>query len=233
MKHYYSIAIDGPAASGKSTAAKAVAQKLNFLYVDTGAMYRAFTLLMLEKGMDCKNREEAKSLLDGLEIEEDEKGHIYLFGKDVSGRVREDDVSQNVSFACAHLEVREKMVDLQRKMASSHSVCMDGRDIGTVVLPDATLKIFQVASVEARAQRRYQENLEKGYSTASIEEIKKDIQRRDEIDSTRANSPLKQASDAVLLDTSSMSIEEEIDAILALFRKRVGEETWKHLVQSH
>lgn len=232
MEHY-AIAIDGPAASGKSTAAKGVAKALSFLYVDTGAMYRAFTLLMLEKGKDCASREDAISLLPSLEIEEDEKGRIYLFGKDVSSRVREDDVSKNVSLACAHKEVREKMVEIQRKMASKRSVVMDGRDIGTVVLPQATLKIYQIASVEARAKRRYEENLQKGFSKESLEEIKQDIERRDKIDSTRANSPLKQAEDAILLDTSDLTIEEEIHEILVLFRKKVGEETWKHLVPSH
>lgn len=232
MEHY-AIAIDGPAASGKSTAAKGVAKALSFLYVDTGAMYRAFTLLMLEKGKDCASREDALSLLPSLEIEEDEKGRIYLFGKDVSSRVREDDVSKNVSLACVHKEVREKMVEIQRKMASTRSVVMDGRDIGTVVLPNATLKIYQVASVEARAKRRYEENLQKGFSKESLEEIKQDIEQRDKIDSTRANSPLKQAEDAILLDTSDLTIEEEIHEILVLFHKKVGEETWKHLVPSH
>lgn len=228
----YSIAIDGPAASGKSTAAKGVSRALGFLYVDTGAMYRAFTLLMLQKGLDTKSREDAKTLLDGLEMSEDREGHIYLFGKDVSKEVRSPEVSRNVSFACAHLEVREKLVLLQQEMAKKESVVMDGRDIGTVVLPDATLKIYQVASAEARAKRRYEENLQKGYQSESVEEIKKEIERRDYIDSHRANSPLKKAEDAILLDTSDLTIEEEIKAILDLFRKKVGEEAWKHMAKS-
>lgn len=218
----YQIAIDGPAASGKSTAAKAVAKKLGFLYVDTGAMYRAFTLLMLEKGLDPKSREDAKSLLGTFTMKEDRDGHIYLNGKDVTQRVRDHDVSASVSFACAHLEVREHLVSLQQQMAKEESVVMDGRDIGTVVLPFATLKVYQIASVEARAKRRYLEEKNKGREV-SLEEIKKDLERRDYIDSHRENSPLKKAPDAIELDTSDMTIEEEVNAILSLFEaKKAG-----------
>lgn len=221
MSNLYSIAIDGPAASGKSTAAKAVSKALGFLYVDTGAMYRAFTLLMLEKGLDTKNESDAKSLLCDVEMKEDREGHIYLNGRDVTERVREEDVTLNVSYACAHACVREKLVELQREMAKEESVVMDGRDIGTVVLKDATLKVYQVASVESRALRRYKEDISHNRNV-TLDEIKKDIERRDYIDSHRANSPLKKADDAILLDTSNMTIEEEIQAILDLFHKKVG-----------
>lgn len=221
MSNLYSIAIDGPAASGKSTAAKAVSKALGFLYVDTGAMYRAFTLLMLEKGLDTKNESDAKSLLSDVEMKEDREGHIYLNGRDVTERVREEDVTLNVSYACAHACVREKLVELQREMAKEESVVMDGRDIGTVVLKDATLKVYQVASVESRALRRYKEDISHNRNV-TLDEIKKDIERRDYIDSHRANSPLKKADDAILLDTSNMTIEEEIQAILDLFHKKVG-----------
>ena len=218
----YSIAIDGPAASGKSTAAKGVAKALDFLYLDTGAMYRAITLYMIEKGLDTRSEEDAKSILDEVTMREDKNGHIFLNERDVTERVREDDVTKLVSYACAHKAVRERLVALQREMAKGESVVMDGRDIGTVVLPDATLKVYQVASVESRAKRRYLEELSKG-KEASLEEIQKDIERRDYIDSHREHSPLRKAEDAILLDTSDLTIQEEIDAILSLFHEKAGE----------
>ena len=218
----YSIAIDGPAASGKSTAAKGVAKALDFLYLDTGAMYRAITLYMIEKGLDTRSGEDAKSILDEVTMREDKNGHIFLNERDVTERVREEDVTKLVSYACAHKAVRERLVALQREMAKGESVVMDGRDIGTVVLPDATLKVYQVASVESRAKRRYLEELSKG-KEASLDEIQKDIERRDYIDSHREHSPLRKAEDAILLDTSDLTIQEEIDAILSLFREKAGE----------
>ena len=218
----YSIAIDGPAASGKSTAAKGVAKALDFLYLDTGAMYRAITLYMIEKGLDTRSEEDAKSILDEVTMREDKNGHIFRNERDVTERVREEDVTKLVSYACAHKAVRERLVALQREMAKGESVVMDGRDIGTVVLPDATLKVYQVASVESRAKRRYLEELSKG-KEASLDEIQKDIERRDYIDSHREHSPLRKAEDAILLDTSDLTIQEEIDAILSLFREKAGE----------
>ena len=218
----YSIAIDGPAASGKSTAAKGVAKALDFLYLDTGAMYRAITLYMIEKGLDTRSEEDAKSILDEVTMREDKNGHIFLNERDVTERVREEDVTKLVSYACAHKAVRERLVALQREMAKGESVVMDGRDIGTVVLPDATLKVYPVASVESRAKRRYLEELSKG-KEASLDEIQKDIERRDYIDSHREHSPLRKAEDAILLDTSDLTIQEEIDAILSLFREKAGE----------
>ena len=218
----YSIAIDGPAASGKSTAAKGVAKALDFLYLDTGAMYRAITLYMIEKGLDTRSEEDAKSILDEVTMREDKNGHIFLNEREVTERVREEDVTKLVSYACAHKAVRERLVALQREMAKGESVVMDGRDIGTVVLPDATLKVYQVASVESRAKRRYLEELSKG-KEASLDEIQKDIERRDYIDSHREHSPLRKAEDAILLDTSDLTIQEEIDAILSLFHEKAGE----------
>ena len=218
----YSIAIDGPAASGKSTAAKGVAKALDFLYLDTGAMYRAITLYMIEKGLDTRSEEDAKSILDEVTMREDKNGHIFLNERDVTERVREEDVTKLVSYACAHKAVRERLVALQREMAKGESVVMDGRDIGTVVLPDATLKVYQVASVESRAKRRYLEELSKG-KEASLDEIQKDIERRDYIDSHLEHSPLRKAEDAILLDTSDLTIQEEIDAILSLFHEKAGE----------
>lgn len=219
----YTIAIDGPAASGKSTAAKGVAKKLNFLYIDTGAMYRAVTLYMLENNLDPKSESDANSILSKIDIKEDKNGKVYLNSRDVTERVREQDVTNFVSYACAHKCVRDKLVEIQREMAKGESVVMDGRDIGTVVLKDATLKVYQIASSHSRALRRYKENQQKGISNLSLEEILKDIERRDYIDSHRENSPLRQAEDAILLDTSDLTIEEEIDAIIQLFYKKIGE----------
>lgn len=220
-KKIYSIAIDGPAASGKSTAAKGVAKKLGFLYVDTGAMYRAVTLYMMEKGLDTKSEEQARSVMEEIDIMEDVNGHVYLNGRDVSKEVRSNAVSNQVSFACAHLPVRERLVTLQQNMAKYQSVVMDGRDIGTVVLKNATLKVYQVASVKSRAERRCLEEREKG-NNVSLEQITAEIERRDYIDSHRDNSPLRKADDAILLDTSDLTIEEEIDAIIRLFNDKVG-----------
>ncbi len=220
-KEFYSIAIDGPAASGKSTAAKGVAKELGFLYVDTGAMYRAFTLFLIEKGLDNKNEKDALSVLDKCDIYEDKNGHVFLNGKDVTSRVRENDVSSLVSYSCAYKAVREKMVDLQRKMARNESVVMDGRDIGTVVLVDADLKVYQTATPEARAKRRYLEDKEQGRNS-SYKDILEAIKKRDYIDSHRQNSPLTKAPDAIELDTSDMSIKEETDKIISLFKEKVG-----------
>ena len=224
MRHY-SIAIDGPAASGKSTTAKGVAGRLGFVYIDTGAMYRAFTLLCLEEGADPKNEEECLKLLERCDIYEDSEGKIYLNGRDVTERVREKDVTNTVSYTCAYRDVRVKMVELQRKMASSVSVVMDGRDIGTVVLKDADLKVYLTASIESRAKRRLVDNKKRGMPS-DYEEIKADIVKRDYIDSHRENSPLSKADDAIVVDTSDITIEEEIERIISLFEEKVGK-SWK------
>ena len=219
----YSIAIDGPAASGKSTAAKGVAKALDFLYLDTGAMYRAITLYMIEKGLDTRSEEDAKSILDEVTMREDKNGHIFLNERDVTERVREEDVTKLVSYACAHKAVRKRLVALQREMAKGESVVMDGRDIGTVVFPDAELKFFITASPEVRAQRRMAELQAKGES-ASYEEVLSNIRKRDYLDTHREVGPLRQADDARVLDNSNMTIPEQKAWLLAQFHEVVDEE---------
>lgn len=218
---YPSIAIDGPAASGKSTAAKRVAKALGFVYVDTGAMYRAFTLYLIESGLDPKAEASSRKLLPSFAVREDERGHVFLNGKDVTDRVRKPDVSSLVSYSCAFGFVRERMVEIQKDMAKSASVVMDGRDIGTVVLPDAALKIYQTASSDARAMRRYKENIRRGIPS-DLAQIKEEIEKRDYLDSHRKVSPLKPAEDSILLDTSDMTIEEAVDKILSLYKDKTG-----------
>ena len=211
------IAIDGPAGSGKSTIAKLVAKDMGLVYLDTGAMYRIVTLKALNEGIlgnDGLNElEKIKKLLDNLNIDIRENG-FYLDDVDVSEEIRKPVVSENVSDVAAIREVREKMVDLQRKFSESKDVILDGRDIGTVVFPNADLKIFLVADARERAKRRYRENVE-------IEEIYENILKRDKIDSTRKESPLKKAKDAVEVDTTSKSIEEVKNEILRMINSNI------------
>lgn len=213
-----SVAIDGPAGAGKSSIAKAVAKKLGFIYIDTGAMYRAVAVYAIENGIEIKEENFTDDVLSRIEIsiEYDEAGQkIFLCGKDVSKRIREADASIGASDVAVIPAVRLKLVALQRELAKKASVLMDGRDIGTYVLPDATLKIFLTASVEERANRRYKEMLEKGME-ADFEKVKQDIIYRDKNDSEREFAPLRQAEDAVLVDTSDMSIDEVIDTIYSM-----------------
>ena len=205
------IAIDGPAGSGKSTIAKLIAEDLGFVYLDTGAMYRLVTLKALNDGI-LGDLEEIKKMLDNLNIDIKENG-FYLDDIDVSEEIRKPIVSENVSHIAAIREVREKMVDLQRKFSESKNVILDGRDIGTVVFPNADVKIFLVADAKERANRRYKELIEKG-ENVKIEEIYENILKRDEIDSTRKESPLKKAEDAIEVDTTSKDIEEVKNEIL-------------------
>lgn len=216
------IAIDGPAAAGKSTVAKKVAEKLGITYIDTGAMYRAFTWYAMEKGVDCENEQACVSLIPEVSIEL-KPGHIVLCnGKDVSFLIREPRVSANVSYIASYKEIRLFLVEQQRKMAEHDSVVMDGRDIGTYVLPNADVKIYQIASVETRAVRRYEENIGKGMD-CTLEEIVNDVRKRDYIDSHRDFAPLKPAVDSVLLDTSFLTIEESVEAVLDIIQKKTGE----------
>ena len=216
------VAIDGPAAAGKSTVAKLIAERKGYTYIDTGAMYRAFTLYCLRKGIDCQNEEECVKVIPEVHIEL-KPGHIVLLnGEDVSFAIRQTDVSGNVSYIASYKDIRLALVDEQRKMALSDSVIMDGRDIGTYVLPNAEVKIYQIASVETRAKRRYDENLSKGIP-CTLEEIEDDVRKRDYIDSHRAFAPLKPAEDSIELDTSNMSIEEVVDAICNIIDKKVEE----------
>ena len=217
------IAIDGPAGSGKSTIAKLVAKDMGLVYLDTGAMYRIVTLKALNEGIlgnDGLNElEKIKKLLDDFNIDIRENG-FYLDNVDVSEEIRKPIVSENVSDVAAIREVREKMVDLQRKFSESKNVILDGRDIGTVVFPNADLKIFLVADAKERAKRRYRELIEKG-ENVEIEEIYENILKRDKIDSTRKESPLKKAKDAVEVDTTSKSIEEVKNEILRMINSNI------------
>jgi len=214
------IAIDGPAGSGKSTIAKLVAKDMGLVYLDTGAMYRIVTLKALNEGIlgnDGLNElEKIKKLLDDLNIDIRENG-FYLDDVDVSEEIRKPVVSENVSDVAAIREVREKMVDLQRKFSESKNVILDGRDIGTVVFPNADIKIYLVADLKERAERRYREMLEKGQKV-SFEEIYKNIADRDKLDSTREITPLKKAADAVEVDTTAKSIEEVKKEILNIYK---------------
>ena len=212
------IAIDGPAGAGKSTIAKLVSKKLDFIYVDTGAMYRAIGLYFINNNTDVENEEELLKALDKIKIDiayEDGVQHIYLNKVDVSKEIRNEKVGNMASKTSAYKPVRAKLLDLQRGLAAENDVIMDGRDIGTVVLPNAQVKIYLTASVEVRAKRRYDELVEKG-ETPEFETIKKDIEQRDYQDMNRDIAPLKQAEDAILVDTSDMTIDEVVDKITEL-----------------
>lgn len=206
------IAIDGPAGSGKSTVAKEIAKRLNILYLDTGAMYRAVTYIVLSQGQSAQNSEVLKNVVDQIEMELT-PNHVLVNGKDISDAIRTPNVSQNVSFVAMDAYVREKMVELQKKIAGDQSVVMDGRDIATHVLPDADFKFFLVASSEERAKRRQSELLKKGYDIP-LETLIDEIDKRDKLDSEREVSPLRQADDAIRVDTTNMTIEEVIGFIL-------------------
>ena len=216
------VAIDGPAAAGKSTVAKKVAEIKGFTYIDTGAMYRAFTWYCLEKGVDCQNQEACVALIPEVHIEL-KPGHIVICnGEDVSQQIREPRVSSQVSYIASYKDIRLALVELQRKMAEKDSVIMDGRDIGTYVLPNAEVKIFQIASVETRAVRRYEENLSKGIP-CTLEEIDQEVRKRDYIDSHRDFAPLKAAPDAVLLDTSYLNVDEVVQTVLDIIEAKLKE----------
>ncbi|MBQ7986811.1 MAG: (d)CMP kinase [Clostridia bacterium] len=215
------VAIDGPAGAGKSSIAKAVSKKLGFVYIDTGAMYRAVAVYAIEKGIEIKEENFTQEVLDNIKIDityEDGTQKIFLLGKDVSERIREADASIGASNVAVIPAVRLKLVELQRTLAEKTSVIMDGRDIGTYVLPDAEVKIFLTASSDVRAKRRLLEMKEKGME-ADFETVKRDIEYRDKNDSEREFAPLRQAEDAVLVDTSDMTIEEVIDRITEIIRE--------------
>ena len=211
------IAIDGPAGSGKSTIAKLIAEDLGLVYLDTGAMYRLVTLKALNDGI-LDDLEKIIKMLDNLSIDIKENG-FYLDDTDVSEEIRKPVVSENVSNIAAIREVREKMVDLQRKFSESKNVILDGRDIGTVVFPNADVKIFLIADAKERANRRYKELVAKG-ENVKIEEIYENILKRDKIDSTRKESPLKKANDAIEVDTTSKNIEEVKNEILYIIKQK-------------
>ena len=216
------IAIDGPAGAGKSTIAKLAAKGLGFLYVDTGAMYRAIGLYLLENEVDYNEESRLLEALDKINIEikyVDGAQRVILNDRDVSEAIRREEVGQAASTTSALKPVRAKLLDLQRDIAAKNDVIMDGRDIGTNILPNAELKIYLTASVEVRAQRRYKELVEKG-ETPDFEEVKKGIEQRDYQDMNRDIAPLRQAEDAVLVDTSEMTIDEVVARINELAEER-------------
>ena len=212
------IAIDGPAGAGKSTIAKIVAKKKGYIYVDTGAMYRTMALYMIREGIAADETEKIEAACERADISikyENGEQVVTLNGENVNGFIRTEEVSNMASAVSVNGKVREKLVELQQKLASETDVVMDGRDIGTVVLPDAPCKIYLTASDDVRAKRRYDELISKG-EEADLNAIKKDIIERDHRDMTRAISPLRRAEDAVFLDCSSMSIEEVADKVIEI-----------------
>lgn len=214
QNEFYSIAIDGPASSGKSTIAKKVSRILNIDYIDTGSMYRALTWKVLENSIDPKDKKLVLKLLETTNINFG-NGNIYLDGNVINDEVRLNYISQSVSYIAIIPEVRQRMVELQKNMAKCKSVVMDGRDIGTVVLTDAKYKFFLTASIEERALRRYKELNRSGDTRTNLKELEEDIKKRDGIDSNRKTAPLRQAEDAILVDTTDKSIEEVVDIILS------------------
>ena len=217
-----SIAIDGPAGAGKSTIAKKVAKSLGFIYVDTGAMYRAMALYMIKMGVDASDADKISATCISADItikHENGEQVVYLNGENVNGLIRTEEVGNMASASSVNGDVRRKLVELQQKMAKTTDVVMDGRDIGTVVLPDANLKVYLTASSRVRAERRYKELIAKG-TECNIDDIEKDIIDRDYRDMHRENSPLKQAEDAVLLDSSDMTIDEVAEKILNLYQSK-------------
>ena len=218
MKKNISVAIDGPSAAGKSTIAKMVAKKENFIYIDTGAMYRCVAYYCLTQKIDLNDEKAVEQAIEHIQIRLTPDNKVYLNDEDVSTQIRQDQVSLGASCVSKYQAVRSFLVDEQRKMAKAGNVILDGRDIGTVVLPNADLKIYQIASVETRAKRRYLENLERGLD-ADLETIKKEIEERDYQDTHREISPLKKAEDAIELDTSSLTLEEVVEQVLTLIQK--------------
>ena len=221
-----SVAIDGPSGAGKSTLARQAAEVLGFLYVDTGAIYRTLGLMALERGVDLSDPAAVEALLPQADIRlahdsGDGLQHMYLCGRDVTGDIRRPEVSKAASAVSAIQAVRDFLMETQRKLAREHDVVMDGRDIGTVVLPQAGVKIFLTAAPEARARRRTAELLQRGQD-ADFDEILREIRQRDEQDENRPVAPLRQAEDAALLDTTNLDLKGSLEALLTLVRERLS-----------
>ncbi|MGO1469133.1 MAG: (d)CMP kinase [Tissierella sp.] len=219
QKEIYSIAIDGPAGSGKSTIAKMISKYLNIEHIDTGAMYRALTWKILHNRIDPKDREKIIELLKTTKIDFKD-GNIYLDNKILNDEIRLSYISKNVSSVAMIPEVREKMVELQKEMSQNKNVVMDGRDIGTAVLSDSKYKYFLTATIEERALRRHKELYKDSSSKSNLREIKEDIKKRDNIDSTRKVNPLKIAKDAILIDTTKMTLDEVVETIISSINRR-------------
>ena len=223
MNSKKSVAIDGPSGAGKSTIARRISEEFGFIYVDTGAIYRTVGLAAALRKLDPKDKAAVVAMLPEISIRlaygEDGLQHMYLDGEDVTSRIRTPEISLYASGVSAHPEVRAYLMEMQRSLARENDVVMDGRDIGTVVLPDAGLKIFLTASPEARARRRCSELVAKGQDV-QYEDVLRDLKLRDENDSTRAAAPLKAAEDALLLDTTEMDFEESCRAVAAMIRER-------------
>ena len=224
MAKTYSIAIDGPAGAGKSTIAKRLAKELGYMYVDTGAIYRTVAYFMDLLGVSPKDVDGVTRYIDeltiGIEYDEDGTQHMIMNGMDVTADIRTQDISQKASLVSAHAVVRDVLLDMQRDVAKQYNVIMDGRDIGTVVLPKANVKIFLTASVEVRAKRRYDELIAKGQK-ANLATIQKEIEKRDYQDTHREVAPLKMARDSVKVDTSNMDIDQVVAEIKAIAGKKI------------
>lgn len=220
------IAIDGPSGAGKSTIAKTLAKKLNFIYIDTGAMYRSVGLFALRKGIDIKNQpDKVSEVLDEINLTiryEEGVQHIFLNGEDVSDKIRTPEVSIAASAVAVIPAVRLKLVELQRQLAAKSDVIMDGRDVGTYILPDAEIKIFLTATVEDRARRRFEELLQKGTET-TFEEVLEDMKWRDKNDSSREFAPLKAADDAILVDTTGNTLEQSVQLMSDMICSKIEE----------
>ena len=224
MNNKISIAIDGPAAAGKSTVAKIVAENLSYIYIDTGAMYRALTYKAILNQTDLENEDQLNQLLSDTMIEllpNMGKQIILLDGIDVTDEIRNSEVTNAVSKVSRHRLIRMEMVERQQSFATKGGVVMDGRDIGTFVLPKAEVKVFLIASVEERATRRHTENLAKGYPS-DLKQLKEEIAQRDKLDSEREIAPLRKADDAIEIDTTSLTIDQVVDQIMKLAKERIG-----------
>lgn len=215
------IAIDGPSAAGKSTIAKILAKHYHFAHLDTGAMYRCAAYAAIQRGMDMEDEDALEAMIADLDIHFEADGSVYIGEENVSKQIRTNDISMAASKVSAYPKVRQSLVAKQQRIAANKGYILDGRDIGTVVLPNAEVKIYMVAGAQARAQRRYQEYLDKGMKDISFQEIYQDIEQRDYQDSHRKASPLKKAQDAIEIDTSDMSIDEVVSHIVALIDQKI------------